>query len=88
MLSIVLIVNQIQNVNFEIEPLTIVFKKGTASFKSIQQTLKEKLDSYEHISELFIQYKYYENKDLLLYQDSILAYLLQQSYQFLNEMDL
>ena len=44
------IVNQIQNVNFEIEPLTVVFKKGTPSFKSIQQALKNKIDSYEHVS--------------------------------------
>jgi hypothetical protein len=61
------IANKIQNVNFEKEPLVIVFTKGSASFKSIQQALKDKLDSYDHISELYVQYKYFDANGIFNY---------------------
>ena len=67
------IINQIQNVNFEKEPLVIVFTKGSASFKSIQQALKDKLDSYDHISELYVQYKYFDANGILITRSKPLA---------------
>ena len=63
-------IQQIKDVDFAKTPLTIFFRRGTPSFKSYQQTLKEKLDSYEHISELYIQYKYYDTfGQSLIYQE-------------------
>ena len=84
---------QIKDVDFAKTPLTIFFRKGTPSFKSYQQTLKEKLDSYEHISELYIQYKYYDtfgqslitkSKSLASKEGLDFAYQLVTGY-YLNE---
>ena len=50
-------INQIQNVDLDKQSLTIFFKKGATSFNSIQKALKDKFESYEHISDLYIQYK-------------------------------
>ena len=52
-------INQIKDADLSKEPLELHFAKGSLKYSDIKQAFADKIEKYEHISELTIQYKYY-----------------------------
>ena len=78
------IINKIQNVDFNKQPLTLVFNKNTIKFNKVQQVIYNKVHQYEHISKLYVDYTYYNANGVKITKTKSLAN--KEGIEFVNSL--